>query len=148
MTEDIQQRAKVGVFGIGLEDYWDQFVGLRDRLEGYQQSVEERIRRWATVVSPGLVDTAPKAYAAGERFAEERVDLTSATPPPTRRARRYSPLSRKWESPLSSSTSSQAPRSTTRTQTRASGRRSNDESTYAERFLTMFDAAECISMPL
>ena len=75
MGEDVQQRAKVGVFGIGLDAYWDQFEGLRDRLEGYRRSVEERIGQWATVVSPGLVDTAPKAYAAGERFAEERVDL-------------------------------------------------------------------------
>src|SRR5918992_2711764 len=66
---------KIGVFGIGLEAYWEQFDGLKERLEGYQQSVEEWIGQWATVVSPGLVDTAPKAYAAGERFAEERVDL-------------------------------------------------------------------------
>ena len=71
----MQQRAKVGVFGIGLEAYWEQFEGLREKLEGYGRSVEERISRWATVISPGLVDTAPKAYAAGERFAEERVDL-------------------------------------------------------------------------
>jgi L-arabinose isomerase len=70
-----EQRAKVGVFGIGLEAYWEQFDGLKERLEGYQQSVEEWIGQWATVVSPGLVDTAQKAYAAGERFAEERVDL-------------------------------------------------------------------------
>jgi L-arabinose isomerase len=74
VSEDIQQ-VKVGIFGIGLEAYWEQFEGLRDRLEGYQQSVEERISRWATVVSPGLVDTAPKVYAAGELFAAERVDL-------------------------------------------------------------------------
>jgi L-arabinose isomerase len=40
MGEDIQQRAKVGVFGIGLEAYWQKFEGLRDRLEGYQRSVE------------------------------------------------------------------------------------------------------------
>jgi len=26
--EDIQQRAKVGVFGIGLEAYWEQFDAL------------------------------------------------------------------------------------------------------------------------
>jgi L-arabinose isomerase len=104
MGEDIQQRAKVGVFGIGLEAYWQQFEGLRDRLEGYQRSVEERIGRWATVVSPGLVDTAPKAYAAGEKFAEERVDLIFSTPLPTRRACRYSPRSRKQGSPSSSST--------------------------------------------
>jgi len=59
------RRAKVGVFGIGLEAYWGQFGGLKQRLEGYQRSVEERIGRWAKVVSAGLVDTAPKAYAAG-----------------------------------------------------------------------------------
>ena len=75
MGDYIQQRAKVGVFGIGLEAYWEQFDGLKERLEGYQHSVEERIGRWATVVSPDLVDTAPRAYAAGELFAEERVDL-------------------------------------------------------------------------
>ena len=67
--------AKAGIFGSGLEAYWEQFTGLRERLEGYRRSVEERIGRWATVVSCGLVDTAQKAYAASERFAEERVDL-------------------------------------------------------------------------
>jgi len=67
--------AKVGVFGIGLEAYWSQFDGLKERLEGYRRHVEEQLGRWAQVVSPGLVDTAPKAYAAGERFAEERVDV-------------------------------------------------------------------------
>jgi L-arabinose isomerase len=70
-----ERRAKVGVFGIGLEAYWEQFDGLKERLKGYQRSVEERISQWATVVSAGLVDTAPKAYAAGELFAEERVDI-------------------------------------------------------------------------
>jgi L-arabinose isomerase len=67
--------AKVGVFGIGLEAYWSQFDGLKERLEGYRQHVEEQLGRWAQVVSPGLVDTAPKAQAAGERFAEERVEV-------------------------------------------------------------------------
>jgi L-arabinose isomerase len=67
--------AKVGVFGIGLEAYWAQFAGLRERLEGYQHYVEEQIGRWTTITSSGLVDTAPKAQAAGKRFAEERVDL-------------------------------------------------------------------------
>ena len=70
-----KRAAKVGVFGIGLEAYWAQFSGLKERLEGYQGHVEEQIGRWATVVSCGLVDTASEARAAGERFAEERVDL-------------------------------------------------------------------------
>src|ERR687898_1085306 len=67
--------AKVGVFEIGLEAYWDQFPGLKERLEGYLGHVEERLGQEADVVSLGLVDTAPKAYDAGKRFAEERVDL-------------------------------------------------------------------------
>ena len=67
--------AKVGLFGIGLEAYWSQFPGLKERLEGYLRHVEERIGRDVTVVSERLVDSAPGAQAAGRRFAEERVDL-------------------------------------------------------------------------
>jgi L-arabinose isomerase len=66
----------VGVFGIGLATYWPQFEGLRERVEGYQRRVEERVRELgAEVVSAGLVDTAQAARAAGDRFAAERVDL-------------------------------------------------------------------------
>jgi L-arabinose isomerase len=43
VSEGEGRRAKVGVFGIGLEAYWEQFDGLRERLEGYQRNVEERI---------------------------------------------------------------------------------------------------------
>ncbi len=68
-------RARVGVFGIGLEAYWPQFPGLRERLEGYQRHVEGQIGQWADVVSAGLIDTAPKAYEAGKLFSRETVDL-------------------------------------------------------------------------
>src|SRR3954453_5718625 len=69
-------RARVGVFGIGLEAYWPQFEGLRERVAGYQRRVEERIAALgAEVVSAGLVDTAPAAREAGDRFAAAQVDL-------------------------------------------------------------------------
>jgi L-arabinose isomerase len=69
-------RARVGVFGIGLEAYWPQFQGLRERIEGYQRRVEERVAELgADVVSAGLVDTAQKARDAGDRFAAGQVDL-------------------------------------------------------------------------
>ncbi len=68
--------ARVGVFGIGLAAYWPQFAGLKERLEGYQHSVEQRITSFgAEVVSAGLVDTAPAAQAAGDRFTQANVDL-------------------------------------------------------------------------
>jgi L-arabinose isomerase len=69
-------RVKIGIFGIGLHAYWDQFPGLKERLEGYQQDVEHRLRALgAEVVSAGLVDTAPAAGEAGVRFTSENVDL-------------------------------------------------------------------------
>jgi L-arabinose isomerase len=68
--------ARVGVFGIGLAAYWEQFPGLRRRLEGYQAGIERRLAALgAEVVSAGLVDTAPAARAAGERFARQGVSL-------------------------------------------------------------------------
>src|SRR5215210_1961234 len=69
-------RARVGVFGIGLDTYWPQFAGLRDRIEGYQRRVEERVRELGgEVVSAGLVDSAQAARDAGDRFAAAQVDL-------------------------------------------------------------------------
>src|SRR5215212_483534 len=69
-------RARVGVFGIGLDTYWPQFAGLRDRVEGYQRRVEERVAELGgEVVSAGLVDNEQAGRAAGDRFAAAQVDL-------------------------------------------------------------------------
>ena len=69
-------RGRIGVFGIGLEAYWAQFPGLRERLESYQREVEEKIAAGgAEVVSAGLVDTAPRAAEAGQKFAGADLDL-------------------------------------------------------------------------
>jgi len=69
-------RARIGVFGIGLEAYWGQFDGLLERIQGYQRRVEERVAALgAEVVSAGLVDTAEGAREAGDRFARGQVDL-------------------------------------------------------------------------
>jgi L-arabinose isomerase len=64
---------KIGIFGIGLQAYWPQFPGLKEKLEGYQQEIEERLSAKARVVSAGLVDTPQAAAAAGERFRAENV---------------------------------------------------------------------------
>ncbi|MEA2245955.1 MAG: L-arabinose isomerase [Solirubrobacteraceae bacterium] len=69
-------RARVGVFGIGLETYWPQFPGLKERIEGYQRRVEERVSELGgDVVSAGLVDSEHGAREAGDRFAAAQVDL-------------------------------------------------------------------------
>src|SRR5664280_1988637 len=46
---------RIGLFGIGLEAYWPQFKGLKERLEGYLGDVKERLQReGGTVVNIGL----------------------------------------------------------------------------------------------
>ena len=67
---------KVGLFGIGLDTYWPQFPGLRQRLSGYLSRVAEKLQRpGVEVVNLGLIDTPPKAMDAGHRFRQADVDL-------------------------------------------------------------------------
>jgi L-arabinose isomerase len=69
-------RPRIGIFGIGLAAYWPQFDGLRERLEGYQRGIEQRLESMGVdVVSAGLVDTAQAARQAGDVLARSRVDL-------------------------------------------------------------------------
>lgn len=68
---------RVGLVGLGLDTYWPQFAGLKDRLTGHQARIRARleVEHGATVVDAGLADAPDKAIAAAERFAAERVDL-------------------------------------------------------------------------
>jgi L-arabinose isomerase len=67
---------RVGLFGIGLDAYWPQFDGLKDRLEGYVETVAGKLARpGVEIVNLGLVDTSAKAIEAGHRFRTEDVDL-------------------------------------------------------------------------
>ena len=67
---------RIGLFGIGLDAYWPQFPGLKDRLERQIQTVCGRLARpGVEVVNLGLVDTPAKAVEAGHRLRREDVDL-------------------------------------------------------------------------
>jgi L-arabinose isomerase len=67
---------KIGLFGIGLDAYWEQFAGLEDRLKGYLKVVENKLKATHPhVVNAGLVDTTDKAFAAGKLFKTEDVDV-------------------------------------------------------------------------
>ena len=53
-------KTKIGLFGIGLDTYWPQFKGLRERLVGYQDQIGKQIKRHAVE----LVD-APRVVGRG-----------------------------------------------------------------------------------
>ena len=49
---------RIGLFGIGLEAYWPQFEGLRERLEGYMARVAAHLERpGVELVNLGLIDS-------------------------------------------------------------------------------------------
>ncbi len=67
---------RVGLFGIGLDTYWPQFGGLKERLEGYLGEVHAKLERpGVEIVNLGLIDTPKKAMDAGHRFRREDVDI-------------------------------------------------------------------------
>jgi L-arabinose isomerase len=67
---------KIGLFGIGLDAYWDQFAGLKPRLEGYLQEIHDLLAAFhPQIIDAGLVDSADKAFAAGSLFRRSEVDL-------------------------------------------------------------------------
>jgi len=67
---------RVGLFGVGLDTYWEQFAGLRDRLEGYIGFINTHLRdEGVEVVSAGLVDNVEKAQRAAGLFRQENVRL-------------------------------------------------------------------------
>jgi L-arabinose isomerase len=69
-------KVKIGLFSIGLKTYWEQFPGLFERLEGYSNSIAERLKKHnADVVYAGLVDTVEKARLAADLFKKEDVSL-------------------------------------------------------------------------
>jgi L-arabinose isomerase len=67
---------KIGLFGIGLETYWDQFDGLLARLTGYQKQIAKRMQEFgAKVIDAGLVDSPEKAVQAGNYLKTSDVDI-------------------------------------------------------------------------
>lgn len=76
MLDEPRFRPKIGLFSIGLDAYWPQFAGLKERLTGYNQLIAERLQsRGVTLVNLGLIDAPDNAVEAGHRFRESDVDL-------------------------------------------------------------------------
>jgi L-arabinose isomerase len=71
-----QQPLTIGMFGIGLDTYWPQFPGLKERLEGYQKRIGTIIESCGDVdlVDAGLVDNPDRSRAVGSLFKQKQVD--------------------------------------------------------------------------
>ncbi|MDR2641821.1 MAG: hypothetical protein LBC74_03395 [Planctomycetaceae bacterium] len=71
-----ENNVKIGLFGIGLDTYWQQFEGLRERLIGYQNVIANKLALSGTeIVNAGLVDNPISATDAAKKFKQEDVGL-------------------------------------------------------------------------
>src|ERR1700737_4309209 len=76
LMEDSDNQLKVGLFGIGLDTYWPQFPGLRDRLAGFTAQVARKLESSRVkVANLGLIDTPEQSFAAGHELRKADVDL-------------------------------------------------------------------------
>ncbi len=67
---------KVGLFGIGLDTYWDQFDGLLENLLGYQKQIKEKIEGFGVdVVDAGMADNPVKAREAASILHTSDVEI-------------------------------------------------------------------------
>ncbi|MCG8510189.1 MAG: hypothetical protein MI741_13255, partial [Rhodospirillales bacterium] len=69
------KRPRIGLYQIGLAQYWNQFEGLRERLIDYGEFIAERIGQVADVTNLGMVDTEALGRRAAEQFNAANVDL-------------------------------------------------------------------------
>ena len=67
---------KIGLFGIGLDTYWDQFDGLLDKLMNYQQQIKSKISKFGVeVIDAGMVDNPVKSREAANLLKTNNVDI-------------------------------------------------------------------------
>ena len=73
----MEKQLRIGLYGIGLDTYWPQFKGLKERLEGYQAEINGRIAELSgtEVIDAGLVDSVERAHAVGSDFRSQNIDL-------------------------------------------------------------------------
>jgi L-arabinose isomerase len=69
-------KLNVGLFSIGLDAYWPQFPGLRERLAESTERVARKLEAsQVQVTNVGLIDTPEQSVAAGHELRKADVDL-------------------------------------------------------------------------
>lgn len=71
-----EKKVRVGLAGMGLNTYWNQFQSLRNQLLDYHRIIKEHLESpRIEVVDAGLVDNVACAEQAGEALAKAAVQL-------------------------------------------------------------------------
>ena len=71
-----RESIRIGLFGIGLDTYWNQFDGLLEHLKNYQSLIGEKIESFGVeVTDAGMVDNPEKANDAALLFKKADVEI-------------------------------------------------------------------------
>jgi L-arabinose isomerase len=74
--DQVYRELRIGLAGLGLEAYWAQFEGLKDRLLGYLRVVQEKIEgQHRCVINMGMIDSPEKAIDAGHSCRQRDIDI-------------------------------------------------------------------------
>jgi len=72
----LEKQLSVGILGLGLATYWEQFEGLRNQLEGYLKVAADQIASTsAKITNFGLLDNIDAAFKIGSRCRREEIDI-------------------------------------------------------------------------
>ncbi len=72
----VTDKVRAGLFGIGLDTYWNQFDGLLENLRTYQNQIKERIESFgAQVIDGGMVDNPTKAHEVAGLLKSSDVEI-------------------------------------------------------------------------
>lgn len=69
------KKPRVGLYSIGLKEYWSQFPGLKERIISYGAFLEKRMSVQGEIYNFGLVDSEDQGRRAGQWFNEKNVDI-------------------------------------------------------------------------
>jgi L-arabinose isomerase len=76
MIKQQYRSLRVGLLGVGLEAYWQQFDGLKDKLSGYVNDVALMMEAQDRVIlNLGLIDSPAAALEAGHQCRVQDIDL-------------------------------------------------------------------------
>ena len=68
-----EKSAKAGLLGVGLNTYWNQFQGLRERLEEYQNEIGRRMDvHDVEVINVSIVDSQESAFRNSRQYSADR----------------------------------------------------------------------------
>jgi L-arabinose isomerase len=76
MIKQEYRHLRVGLLGLGLDTYWDQFEGLKDKLSGYVNDVATMMEGPdRLILNLGLIDSPAAALDAGHQCRLQDIDL-------------------------------------------------------------------------